>query len=236
MSFTSKLAITATAVVAVIAVAPVAVAQADTGTGVITNGVPYTDSPTNTKYCTIGAVGTDAAGNKVAISAAHCISHLPDGATLYRYQPGGGGAAIGTIVSRGWYGAPDDIVGERDWVVIKLNSDAVLSSNGPGARITSTDTTGVRTLRDVVCKDGYTSGVTCGLVLTQDANYVFNAAYIGSGDSGGPAFTRNTAWVGINFGVQFPPGTRYLRAGKILADIQAGSNPVGKGFTITNTP
>lgn len=205
-------------------------------TGVVSNGIAFTDAAAGVgRYCTIAAVGTDSSGNKVAISAAHCVSNEPDGTVMYRSQPDGtAGQALGTIANRGWQGATE--VKDRDWLVIKLYDDAILSSNGPRARIDSIATTPLRTFQDIVCKDGQSTGVTCGLVVAQNDSAVYNLAAIFSGDSGGAAFTRNTQWVGVNYGLELPPGTRYLRASKILADIEAGSNPVGKGFTITNTP
>ncbi len=48
------------------------------------------ESDAEPEYCTLGVVGTDALGNKIAISAGHCVSaaaggatDFPDGSTVY---------------------------------------------------------------------------------------------------------------------------------------------------------
>lgn len=234
------IATTASAVAVLAAACAIAAPAASAATGVVSNGIAWTThanpDPDNARdYCTMGAVGTDSSGNKVGISAAHCIWREPVGATVYRWaRTAAGRTPIGTLSHRGDH---TDIA--TDWTVIKFNDDATLTSNGPGARITAI---APATLPQITigCKDGITTGVTCGVITARSTSNYWNLAYIDGGDSGGPFFVNDHDWAGINHGVTsgFPgvPGTVYVRATKILADIEAQSDPVGKGFRITNTP
>lgn len=230
----------ASAVAVLAASAAIAAPAATAATGVVTNGIAWTTNaapdPRNAvDYCTLGAVGTDRSGNKVGISAAHCVSHMPDGATVYRWaRTAEGRTPIGTLSHRG-----DHTNAATDWIVMKLNDDAILSSNGPGARITGIAPASLPQVT-IGCKDGISSGVTCGVITARSTSNYWNLAYMTSGDSGGPFFVNDHDWAGINRGITtgFPgvPGSVYVRATKIVSDIEAGSNPVGKGFAITNTP
>lgn len=234
-----RFAMAASAVAALAASLAIA-APASADTGLVTNGIAWTTratpDPRNARdYCTMGAVGTDSSGNKVGISAAHCVYDEPNGATVYRWaRTAEGRTPIGRLSHRGDYRSIT-----TDWIVIQLNDDAVLSSNGPGARITSVAPAELPQVT-IGCKDGITSGVTCGVITARSTANYWNLAFINDGDSGGPFFVNDHQWAGINQGwtTGFPgvPGVIYVRATKILADIEAGSNPVGKGFAITNTP
>jgi hypothetical protein len=237
-----RMASAALAVATLAATAAIAAPAASAATGLVTNGIAWTanaapipDPARRRDYCTMGAVGTDSSGNKVGISAAHCISDFPDGATVYRWAPDAAGRTpIGTLAHRG-----NHVDSATDWVVMRLNDDAVLSSNGPGARITGIAPANIPQLT-IGCKDGITSGVTCGVITARSTSFYYNLAWMDRGDSGGPFFINDFDWAGINIKLTsgFPgvPGAVYLRATKILADIEAQSNPVGKGFAIANTP
>lgn len=205
----------------------------------VSNGIAVTTNAVDAAgrdYCTLGAAGTDATGNKVGITAAHCFAHEPDGATIYKATGTDRAVrtAIGTISHRGNYSNPVSDT-SRDWLVIKFNDDVVLSSNGPGARITST----AAPLSGFIngCKDGVSSGVTCGIVTQVAPSHYRNHAFMDAGDSGGPFFVRSNQWAGINrsFTIPFGPA-EYVRADKIVADINAGTNDVGKQFVVANTP
>ena len=209
-------------------------APAASATGVISNGLAITThqfptiNPFDTEFCTLGAVGTDSSGNKIGITAAHCAEGpyaAVDGAPFYRMAPGGPREHIGTIA----YRSPGGTYGE-DWLVIKLNSDAVLTSNGPGARI---DGIGAANPTGIHCKDGAGTGVRCGTITTSTATRFYSTALIGGGDSGGPAFQDNTKIVGLNRGTG-DGGFEFIKFSTVLAGIAAQSNPVGQGFVITN--
>ncbi len=238
------IASTASAVAVLAAACALAAPAASAATGVVSNGIAWTTNATPdpdqaNDYCTLGAVGTDSSGNKVGISAAHCISHMPDGSTVYRWaRTAAGRTPIGTLSHRGDYSNPVTSA-ISDWVVMDLNDDAVLTSNGPGARITGIAPASLPQVT-IGCKDGISSGVTCGVITARSTANYWNLAYMTAGDSGGPFFVNDHDWAGINRGITtgFPgvPGSVYVRATKILSDIETGSNPVGKGFVITNTP
>jgi hypothetical protein len=226
---------------AALVVTPMAVSAPTAGAvETVSNGIAVTtnavDAP-GKDYCTLGAAGTDNSGNKVGVTAAHCFSHEADGAVIYK-ATGTNRAVrtpIGVISHRGTYVHPTPTGDARDWLVIKFDDDVNLTSNGPGARITST----AAPISSAVngCKDGVTSGVTCGIVATYSPTHYTNFAWMDGGDSGGPFFVNNTQWAGINQARTQPFGpSKYLRADKIVADINAGTNAVGKGFVVANTP
>jgi hypothetical protein len=198
----------------------------------VSNGTAWTSNAVPTAvpqvkglgdYCTMGVVGTDASGNKVGITAAHCVSQYEDGDTVYLYATTAAARIpIGTIAHR------DTAI---DYVVIKFGDNVTLSSNGPGARVDGIGPANVQ--GRIACKDGQTSGVSCGFIYGQDANVYFSTGYALPGDSGGPLFVNNTKWVGLVHAV-YAKGFEYTKSSTILNDIAAGSNSVGKGLVVTN--
>lgn len=201
---------------------------------VVTNGIAWTTNEhapgfmqwfkPSGDYCTMSVVGTDDLGNKVGISAAHCISHEPDGTTVRRWTPWNRyREPIGEIAYRN---------SALDYVVIDLYDDVILSSNGPGLRL---DHLGPANPTGVVCKDGQTTGVTCGVVTRQTDTHIYNLAFMGPGDSGGPLM-QGDGWVGINRAMT-DYGFEYVKASAVLADIasrQGFAPVVGTGFTVTS--
>ncbi|NKS33109.1 hypothetical protein GS534_24080 [Rhodococcus hoagii] len=181
----------------------------------------------------------------MAISAAHCVNlkdrnYVPDGAPVYQWTPNNGPRKhIGNISYRSWNGTgfPVDLANANqpgahgtDYVVIKLNDDAVLSSNGPGARI---DGIGAANPAGVMCKDGQSTGITCGWITGQNATRINNLAFSYSGDSGGPA------WIDTNPGkiVGYLRGFgEYVKFSAVLNEINSPGSPfpVGKGFYPVN--
>lgn len=231
--FERKAAGAAVVAVALMPALAVPAAQAQVPTAVVSNGIAWTtneEAPSFFRwfmrtgdYCTMSVVGTDAAGNKVGISAAHCISHEPDGTVVRHWTPWNGKRQpIGEIAYR------NDAL---DYVVIDLYDDVRLSSVGPGARI---DHQGPAGPEGVVCKDGQTSGVTCGAVTRQGDTRIYNLAFVGPGDSGGPLY-QDDGWVGINRGLTTDGGGVYVKAAAVIADIESQSNPVGQGLVITDS-
>lgn len=220
-----------------------ATASAQTGVAV-SNGIAWTpnsslppggqpDKPLS-DYCTMGVVGTDQSGNKIGISAGHCVESVADGAPIYRWTPNNGPREqIGTLAYHSG-GATSGV----DYSVIKFNNDAVLSSNGPGARI---DGIGPSNPVGIHCKDGQSTGVTCGQIITANTTPTrfFSYTTAGPGDSGGPAFQSNSIFgsntkiVGLTRGIQ-GSGFEYIRFSAVLADIATNPNPAGDGFVVTN--
>jgi len=229
---------------------------ASAATGIVTNGMAWTanasypgapstlDKPFG-DYCTLAVVGYDMHGNKVAISAAHCVSQnvngnwAPDGSPVYEWTPNNGPRKhIGHISYRSWNGVgypvdPNQVNAGSfgtDYVVIKLNDDADIRSNGPAARI---DGIGAANPFGVMCKDGQSTGVTCGWITGQNATRINNLAVGFNGDSGGPA------WVDTNpgkiVGYVRAPG-EYVKFAAVLNEINSPGSPfpVGKGFYPVN--
>lgn len=155
-------------------------------------------------WCGIGGVGFDDAGAKVAITAAHCVSNLPDGATVFAYEPR---VPIGTIRYRN---------NDLDYAVFSLNSDVALSSNGvirvdgvgaPPAPFTQT------------CKGGGTTGLTCGVVLSVNPTRIYSTTFALWGDSGS-AYAQGTKLVGIVRAITFQ-GFEYVNLDAVLKDMAA---------------
>lgn len=224
--------LTALAAFAALAPALAITPAASAATGTISNGIAWTAKPDagpsnpmkTQEYCTLGVVGTDSLGNKIAISAGHCVStaaggatDFPDGATVYRFGDSGTGDPIGTIAYR------DPRI---DYVVLKLNPDAVLSSNGPDTRI---DSIGPVHPEGVLCKAGVRTGLTCGPIYGQQSLRIKSFATANGGDSGGPAFVNGSELVGMTRGP-----FEFIDFSAVLDSITAQPNPIGKGFTVTN--
>ena len=237
---------------------------AQAATGVVTNGTGWTGSLTANgpeNRCTLAAVGYDQYGNKIAISAAHCVSqspgplpgggwsngnYVPDGGPVYEWTPNNGPRKhIGNIAYRSWngtgYPVPVDQVNPNsfgtDYVVIKLNADADLRSNGPGARI---DGIGVANpgLFTNMCKDGIGSGITCGIVVGDSPTRIFTAGLSTGGDSGGPLFAAGTTKIsGYVRGIA-ASGTsfEYVKFSAVLNEINSPGSPLpeGKGCSPVN--
>lgn len=243
---------------------------ASAATGVVTNGMAWTPNASKpswadpnkpSDYCTLAVVGYDQYGNKVAISAAHCVSqssadspagylngnYAPDGAPVYEWTPNNGPRKhIGNISYRSWngtgypvpaYPAPSATAFGTDYVVITLNSDADIRSNGPGARI---DGVGVANpgLFTNMCKDGQTTGVTCGIVVGDSPSRIYTMGSSYQGDSGGPLFVAGTTKISGYVRGLAPSGTsfEYVKFSAVLNEINSPGSPflVGKGFYPVN--
>lgn len=155
-------------------------------------------------YCTMGWVGYGPGGDKVGVSAAHCVAGKPDGAPVYRWLPGTGGGRelIGHI------GFRDNNV---DWVVIRFVSNAIVTANGPALRI---DSIGVDNPAGNSCKDGQSTGVTCGQIVGQNATRIFTTGYAFNGDSGGPLAQGNSI-IGLTRGAT-QQGFEYIKIAPVL--------------------
>jgi len=232
ITMTKRILLAAAAALAALAPALAITPAASAATGTISNGIAWTAKPDagpsnpmkNQEYCTLGVVGTDALGNKIAISAGHCVSaaaggatEFPDGATVYRFGSSGTGDPIGKVAYR------DPVI---DYVVIELNADAVLSSQGPDARI---DSIGPASPEGTLCKAGVRTGLTCGTIYGQTSPRINSFTPANGGDSGGPAFVNDTQLVGMTRGP-----FEFIDIGAVLGSIDAQPNPVGKGFVVTN--
>lgn len=195
--------------------------------------------------CTLGAVGTDKFGNLVGITAGHCTPGVdqtwPEGEFGIWDRDDVDFGPIGHLT----YDASDGDPQSKDYMVIKFDPTKVeLSSNGPALRVDALWGDGSVGAWANICKDGNTTGKTCGLVngVSTVNGSICSFAVNDAGDSGGPVVVaRNngqaTEWVGITTR-RYNPGCfpyQYLTAKAILSDLNP-KNIVGSGFTIANTP
>ena len=184
MRFTrlARLAATAVMVGATTLLAP-AVAQAAVpvggGTPVLVGGIAG---------CTITAAGHDATGAPVAFTAAHCSDAVGTPVVLHDNE---GAGVIGNVATR------NEIL---DYSVIRLNPGVAFPVRQPGV----TGRAPAPEFGDVVCKDGLSTGHTCGISWQREGNRFWSHACAGYGDSGGP-ITRDGRLVGLLSGGHMPP-------------------------------
>ncbi|WP_158891418.1 hypothetical protein [Amycolatopsis anabasis] len=197
---------------------------------VVTNGLRM-DHGSGVTLCTLGPVGTDAAGRLIGITAAHC--HGGDDV----YFPGK--RELGPI---GRYAHVSQEQAYHDYAVIEFDPAKVtLSSNGPELRIDRTFEGGLPPVGANVCKDGRTTGKTCGLVGANDGGLIASFAVNLPGDSGGPLVVARddgtaTEWAGIvtRVALTIPPFI-FTSAKNILDDLATrGPDAPGAGFTPIN--
>jgi hypothetical protein len=189
----------------------------------VTNGMRWNTLTESNQFpfdwCSIAAVGYDNLGNKVALSAGHCIANEPLDAPVYLYDDRAAGP-VGTLSTRNT---------ELDYVIIKLNPDVNIDSDGPRVRI---DSIGPARPDLITCKDGATTGTTCGLTLWYTDDRVYTTAPMFSGDSGGALIMQGTQLIGINRA--FTGVFEYVKASAILADLDSKGSVVGQGFRPVN--
>lgn len=140
--------------------------------------------------CTIAAAGYDAAGNKVAVTAAHCGG--PGSPVTSLDVPEAG--IIGKVVK----------VGNLDYSVIRLRPDTKLTRSYGRVNINHLGGS-VPGFGQNACKTGVSTGTKCGPVLNQmGANFLSHicASY---GDSGAPVYSRGRLVGIINGGFQALP-------------------------------
>ncbi|MGC7098447.1 hypothetical protein ACPZ19_27570 [Amycolatopsis lurida] len=210
-----------------LALAPGAAAQDKL---VVTNGLQM-DHGAGVTLCTLGPVGTDNAGRLVGITAAHCYG----GDDVY--FPGK--RELGPI---GKYAFVSPEQAYHDYAVIVFDPAKVsLSANGPALRIDKVLDGGLPAVGSNVCKDGRTTGKTCGLVGSNTGGLIASFAVNMPGDSGGPlVVARNdgtaTEWAGIvtRVALTMPPFI-FTSAKNIQDDIATrGPDAPGAGFTPVN--
>lgn len=182
------------------------------GSGIILNG--------NTA-CTLTAIGYDNANRLVGITAGHCGN--PGSVVAAEYL--GGTDQIGTVMLK------DPNI---DIAVIEFNKAKVQPVNRVG-QVTITETGPPARFPDIACKEGRTTGNTCGVTWGTDPVYqeTWNQVCIDGGDSGAPVVV-GTRLVGmVNAYLFFPclgpaVGTTMDAT---LASIN-GHGGVGAGFRV----
>lgn len=212
----AALALTAGVGVGTASAAPVAVL----GGG---SGILIADSSGKGKFdCTLTTVGTDNAGRLVGITAGHC--GVPGDLVGAEYLPDAG--AVGRIVSS---------VGGLDYAVIEFDRNRVAPTNRVG-NVTITGVGEPATFPGIMCKEGRTTGNTCGITYGElfQNDRTYTQICVQQGDSGGPV-VAGTALVGmVNAYLGIPcigpeVGTN-IRA--VFDDINRGGG-VGTGFVPT---
>lgn len=170
--------------------------------------------------CTLGAIGYDAGGRLVGLTAGHC----GDVGAPVQAEADTGTGTVGTLARVNKF---------LDYAVIAFEPDEVV----PVATIgdtTITDIGGPARFPDIACKHGRSTGRTCGVVygeLMGVADFTWTQVCVLPGDSGGPVVVGTTL-IGLVTGyVQIPclaPET-----GPSVAAIVRDSNAdggIGAGF------
>ncbi|SIS58613.1 hypothetical protein SAMN05444817_11624 [Corynebacterium appendicis CIP 107643] len=138
--------------------------------------------------CTVAAVGTDGAGRKVALTAGHCgnIGDQVVAADSFAAGP------TGRVARKN---------GALDYAVIELGPRADLTASYNGTTIRSTG--GATRTGDTLCKNGYATGVTCGINWIADGVRQQSQVCAMAGDSGAPLYS-GTRLVGLVNGSSIP--------------------------------
>ena len=177
--------------------------------------------------CSLGVVGTDSAGNKVGISAGHCL-----GVGTQVFYPGRRDLGpIGVTVAS--QGGPNYLTSGKDYSVIKFDS-AMVSLSTQGRVTANAIFPGTPSFGTFACKGGSTTGTTCGITTSKYANGDIGAyILVLPGDSGGP-LVAGSRWVGIVSSIQFRPQGPFVftSADTIVKDLNAKGG-VGAGLVLT---
>lgn len=176
---------------------------------VFAHNTPIKDKQGGT--CTLTAVGTDAKGNVIGLTNAHCFydtkgNQFP-GDKIYADETKPGNAfkpqetadpdlkrgVLGTVVfiSGGNPVVPGPNGPGLDYSVIKFDKSKVAPTNTVGSttikRYGPPPGTGAR-----MCKQGRTTGLTCGFKVSNNGNYFTHTIYEAPGDSGSPVVFNGT--------------------------------------------
>ncbi|OZF55462.1 hypothetical protein [Rhodococcus sp. 14-2470-1a] len=216
LSFAASIAV-ASPVVAAPAALPAPAALVGPGTGYITTG-----GIEDLTACSFAAVGYDAAGRLVGLTAGHCV--LSPGLPVTLVDNLGAGP-VGVTVSGHW---------GPDYGVVELDPTKVIPVSSRGG-ITVTDI-GPTLPGRPVCKIGAATATTCGTVLDvrPDTDIVTGTPTFWA-DSGG-ALVSGTTLVGIASHADTAPvlsPTVYASAAESLARLNtrggtgAGFRPIG---------
>lgn len=204
------------------------------GTGFSTD--PVGVAPVNS--CSITAVGRDSTGNLVAIGAGHCHRDgFPDlfpgtvGAPVYKTA---GGQKIGVLTDNyahnpGQTPPPNT---ELDYMVIDLDDNVVIPLSTSEDGNVTVHSFGTANTFQGLCKDGISTGFTCGLILGQSTHAYSSYAFSFGGDSGG-ATVRQGSTVLIGMVTGGNPWGPYIY-NKIQPTLNAinSSGKIGAGFTL----
>ncbi|MFC4604023.1 serine protease [Rhodococcus kronopolitis] len=174
-----------TAMAGLLAVGPASAAERAVlggGSGIVLGGEAM---------CTLTTIGTDSGGRLVGITAGHC---------------GEPGMAVGAV-DRQELGVIGHMVGKNkglDYSVLEFDRNKVIPVN----RVGNVTITGIGTpaaFPNVVCKEGLTTGNTCGVVWGDllQSNETWTQMCVIEGDSGSPVVLGTTLVGMVNAYVGF---------------------------------
>ncbi|MFB7665326.1 peptidase S1 [Kitasatospora sp. NPDC056138] len=196
--------------------------------------------------CTVTAVGHDRAGNLVALTNAHCFIDKAGnklvGDKVYKSTaPGGQGlnvaptptaeqaisdVAVGPIGTATYVSEPNNLLSGGpaglDYAVIELDPAKVAPVSTVGG-VTITSIGDLPPIGTRMCKQGWATGLTCGVLTGSDSKWFTSLIWTWAGDSGSPTVVGNTL-VGNAWGA-----FHHTRILSILADMDAHGG-VGAGF------
>ncbi|MEV0033505.1 serine protease [Nocardia sp. NPDC050793] len=186
-----------------LAVAAVALAAGVVPAGAQT-GIAHASSPAvlgggsgivigNQGVCTLTTIGHDAAGRLVGLTAGHCSQ----AGTSVVAEANRDAGVVGTFAYTNAH---------MDYAVIEFDPDSVIPVNRVG-NTTITELGGPAQFPDIACKQGYTTGQTCGLAygdVFQSNNWAWTQICVLPGDSGGPIMVGTTL-VGMVNGYLYVP-------------------------------
>ncbi|MFI7664649.1 S1 family peptidase [Nocardia sp. NPDC049526] len=170
--------------------------------------------------CTLTTIGHDAAGRLVGLTAGHC----GEAGTTVVADANRDAGVVGTFAY-----ANNDM----DYAVIVFDPDKVVPVNRVG-NTTITGLGGPAQFPDVACKEGYTTGQTCGLAygdVFQTDTWTWTQICVLPGDSGGPVVVGTTLVGMVNGYLRVPCLGPQLGANiaAIMGDIDARGD-IGAGF------
>lgn len=242
-------ALAAFALAASVVIAPAANAAAAPvtmggGSGIaFDQGRPGEPTQATSYGCTLTAIGHDRDGNLVALTNAHCFI-TEDGTKLigedvYRNSVPSGTSVnwatgidpdlqTGVIGKVTYVSTPNNYVSGGtpglDYAVIKLDPAKVNPASTVGG-VTLTSVGAPPANGTVMCKEGHTTGLTCGAKVGEDKIWFTHTIWTWGGDSGSPVAVGTTL-VGNAWGLQH--STPIL---SILKDMDTNGG-VGAGFQL----
>ncbi|MEU5841649.1 serine protease [Rhodococcus sp. NPDC047139] len=169
--------------------------------------------------CTLTTIGNDSAGRLVGLTAGHCGE--PGMTVKAEYDTAAG--PVGRVASS---------VPTLDYAVIVFDRDKVVPVNRVG-NVTITGVGAPANFPDVACKEGRTTGNTCGVVWGDvfGSQETWTQVCVIEGDSGAPVVVGSTLVAMVNAYLLAPCAGPAVGTNidVILSDINAGGGP-GAGF------
>ncbi len=187
----------------------------------------------DSKMCTLGVAGTDAAGRKVGLTAGHCGEPGEQVASADSWQLG----PTGTVVASNAH---------HDYSVIEFGSNTELTRSYNGVTVNQVGGAPATTGQQL-CKQGVATGFTCGITWVDDRDVQFSQVCASVGDSGGPVLVGDRL-VGLVSGGSLPNPALTCRSplqgalfmptvstsmNAVLAHLNATGGP-GSGFVLAS--